>query len=53
MGMKIQEGQVFVLGPRIGVPDGSKILAWGDTVAVTKQGIRRLGKLGVSPLIAD
>ncbi|HXV83363.1 MAG TPA: M24 family metallopeptidase [Candidatus Binatia bacterium] len=53
MGMKIQEGQVFVLGPRIGVPDGSKILAWGDTVAVTKQGMRRLGKLGMSPLIAD
>jgi Xaa-Pro dipeptidase len=53
MGMKIQEGQVFVLGPRIGVLDGSKILAWGDTVTVTKQGMRRLGKLGMSPLIAD
>lgn len=52
MRTEVQEGQVFVLGPRVGLPDGSKILAWGDTVVVTHDGMRRLGKLGTAPLIA-
>lgn len=50
--MKVLEGQVFILGPRVGTPSGDKILAWGDTVAVTRDGMRRLGKLGMEPIIA-
>jgi len=48
----IQPGQVFVMGPRLGTPDGCKILAWGDTVAVTESGARRLGKRSSEPIVA-
>ncbi len=48
----IQAGQVFVLGPRFGPDDGSKIFAWGDTIVVTENGARRLGKRDSSPIIA-
>jgi Xaa-Pro aminopeptidase len=48
---EVEPGQVFIVGPRIGTPDRSKILAWGDTVAVTETGVRRLGKLSDEPII--
>lgn len=50
---KVEAGQVFILGPRIGTPDGSRILAWGDTVVVTEQGVKRLGKLPSEPIITS
>jgi Xaa-Pro aminopeptidase len=48
----LRAGQVFIMGPRFGTQDGSKILAWGDTMAVTADGVRRLGKLAQEPIIA-
>jgi Xaa-Pro dipeptidase len=48
---EIEPGQVFIVGPRIGTQDRSKILSWGDTVAVTQTGARRLGKLSNEPII--
>ncbi len=48
----IQAGQVFILGPRFQTLDGSKILAWGDTIVVTEDGARRLGKRDSAPIIA-
>jgi Xaa-Pro aminopeptidase len=48
---QIEPGQVFIVGPRIGSQDRSKILSWGDTVAVTQTGVRRLGKLNDQPII--
>jgi Xaa-Pro aminopeptidase len=39
----LQEGNVFVVKPNVRLPDGPAI-SWGDTVAVTPQGGRRLGK---------
>jgi Xaa-Pro aminopeptidase len=49
----IQAGQVYILGPRVGTADGTRMLAWGDTIAVTESGARRLGKRGNEPIIAD
>jgi Xaa-Pro aminopeptidase len=46
------EGQVFVLGPRVGLPDGSRYMAWGDTVAIGATGARRLGILDQKPIFA-
>jgi len=48
---EIEPGQVFIVGPRIGTRDKSKILSWGDTVAVNQSGVRRLGKLNDQPII--
>jgi Xaa-Pro aminopeptidase len=48
----ILAGQVYILGPRVGSADGTRFLAWGDTIAVTDQGARRLGTLGNDPIIA-
>jgi Xaa-Pro aminopeptidase len=47
----IQAGQAFIMGPRLGTPDGSKVLAWGDMVAVTEDGARRLGKRPNQPIV--
>jgi Xaa-Pro aminopeptidase len=50
---EVEAGQVFIVGPRISTPDGRKILAWGDTVAVTQAGVQRLGKLNDDPIIVS
>lgn len=39
----LQEGNAFIVKPNVRLPDGPGI-SWGDTVAVTPQGGRRLGK---------
>jgi len=49
----ILEGQVFILGPRVGLADESKYLAWGDTVVVGPNGARRLGILDQEPIVAS
>jgi len=40
---QLQEGNAFIVKPNVRLPDGPGI-TWGDTVAVTAQGGRRLGK---------
>jgi Xaa-Pro dipeptidase len=49
---QLQAGHAFILGPRIATLDGRRVLQWGDTVAVTQDGVRRLGTLPAEPLIA-
>ena len=39
----LQEGNTFIMKPRVRAADGTAI-TWGDVVAVTPQGGRRLGK---------
>jgi Xaa-Pro aminopeptidase len=39
----LQEGNTFIMKPRLRAPDGTAI-TWGDIVAVTPSGGRRLGK---------
>jgi Xaa-Pro aminopeptidase len=39
---RLQTGNVFILGPT--VRRGAERLSWGDTVAITERGARRLGK---------
>lgn len=48
----ILEGQTFILGPRVGLPDESKYLAWGDTIAVGKTGAERLSLGDQRPIFA-
>jgi Xaa-Pro dipeptidase len=40
---ELREGNAFIVKPNVRLPDGPGI-TWGDTVAVTAQGGRRLGK---------
>jgi Xaa-Pro aminopeptidase len=42
-GFVLQEGNAFIMKPNVRLPDGPGI-TWGDTVTVTPQGGRRLGK---------
>jgi Xaa-Pro dipeptidase len=44
LGVALKENMVFICKPSAEKPDGSAICTWGDTVVVTKQGGRRLGK---------
>lgn len=43
--LKILEGQCFILKPRVATSDGKRSNRAGDTIAVEKNGARRLGKL--------
>ncbi|SOE06309.1 Xaa-Pro aminopeptidase [Variovorax sp. YR752] len=40
----LEENATFICKPMIRTPDESKRIYWGDTVAVTSRGARRLGK---------
>jgi Xaa-Pro aminopeptidase len=44
LGVALKENMVFICKPAAETPDGSAICTWGDTVVVTAQGGRRLGK---------
>jgi Xaa-Pro dipeptidase len=44
LGVALKENMVFICKPSAEKPDGSAICTWGDTVVVTKEGGRRLGK---------
>jgi Xaa-Pro aminopeptidase len=48
----LKTGQVFIMGPRVTSPDGTKMLAWGDTVVITERGVKRLGKGRGEPIVA-
>lgn len=39
----IAENSVFILKPNISLPDGSKMIMWGDSVVVSPSGAERLG----------
>ncbi len=52
LAQRLEAGQVFVVGPNLETPDGRRRLAWGDSVVVTTDGVRRLGKLSAEPLVA-
>ncbi len=41
---RLEENTVFILKPTVATPDGNKRLYWGDCVACTANGPRRLGK---------
>lgn len=40
----IPEGAVFILKPNLSLPDGSRMIMWGDSVVVTANGAERLGQ---------
>jgi Xaa-Pro aminopeptidase len=44
LGVKLQENMVFIFKPSAISADGNYISTWGDTVVVTPDGGRRLGK---------
>jgi Xaa-Pro aminopeptidase len=44
LAVALQENMVFIFKPAAQTPDGSSICTWGDTVVVTPQGGRRLGR---------
>src|SRR3954470_11764749 len=44
LGVALKEKMVFICKPSAEKPAGTAICTWGDTVVVTKQGGRRLGK---------
>lgn len=52
LAQKLVAGQTFIVGPRAGLLDESKFLAWGDTVVVENNGARRLGSLPQDPICA-
>jgi Xaa-Pro aminopeptidase len=52
LAQKLAAGQTYIVGPRAGLPDESKFLAWGDTVVVEPRGARRLGTLPQDPIRA-
>jgi Xaa-Pro dipeptidase len=44
LGVALQENMVFIFKPSAVAADGESISTWGDTVVITRNGGRRLGK---------
>jgi hypothetical protein len=44
LGVELRENMVFICKPSAITVDGNSLSTWGDTVVVTAQGGRRLGK---------
>ena len=44
LGVALRENMVFICKPSAVTADGQSICTWGDTVVVTSNGGRRLGK---------
>jgi len=44
LGVQLLENMVFICKPSVSTADGAYRLTWGDTVVVTRDGARRLGK---------
>jgi hypothetical protein len=40
----IEENATFIVKPIVATPDSSKRVYWGDTVVITPNGAKRLGK---------
>jgi Xaa-Pro aminopeptidase len=53
LGVALKENMVFIFKPSVRSADGNSVCTWGDTVVITANGGRRLGKrphdLAVSP----
>ena len=44
LSVQLQENMVFIFKPSVETPGGTHICTWGDTVVITPQGGRRMGK---------